>query len=246
MAYSQIQIQNNFEFLFNSVVSGIYNNVVRRRLIELAPATENEIRTTVTRLVAEERRKIQLGCSDSPSMDGLLAVSRNSYSHVSNGAGPAPSAMDLNQISVLRPATKDDVCNRCGKRGHWAKECRAAWPTAAADRGSGGGRAAGAAGGAGGAGGRNKPPGGAGRGKPGRHPTASEKKNNTNKRCRFCRRRGHLEADCYQKKNGQLSTASKKYFKKTGVKQLGDGGDPVEHEESENEGFLDEQGEESE
>jgi len=73
VAYSEAQMP--FEFLRDSLVSGIYNQEVRRRLIENDPTTEQQLRTLATKLVAEERTKVKMDCSGSTSMDGLLATS---------------------------------------------------------------------------------------------------------------------------------------------------------------------------
>ena len=235
-AYNLQQRTHNFEFLFNSVVSGLYNNVIRKRMIEEAPQDENTMRVVATRLVAEERKKIQLNCSDSPSLDGLLSVSRTSYTHLDSNQGQqAHTPMDMNQINAMRPATKTDICNRCGKVGHWSKDCRTDWsklqPAHRQSAGRGGGdRPAGG--------------GGGGRGRGSRHPTAAEKKNNYNKRCHYCRKKGHLQENCLKKKADEAS-GKKKFTKnrRPGVKQLDDEQDEEEVDDGH---FLDGTGEESE
>ena len=82
----------------------MYNNVIRKRLIEDPLDNEEELRASATYFVAQERQKYMTSCSDSPNLDGLCATSRTSYNDV----------VDMQINAVNRMANKDDECNHLG------------------------------------------------------------------------------------------------------------------------------------
>ena len=182
MAYTAEQIAQGFEFLRDKAIEGIYNNVIRKRLIEDPPDNEEELRSSATNFVAQERQKYMVSCSDSPNLDGLRATSRTSYNDV----------VDMQINAVNRLANKDDECNRCHKKGHFAWECRQSWDAIQARNGN---QSA-----AGMAPAQTSKPGQRGRGKA---PGGARAGGRKNIQCRYCKNKGHLESECRKKKAAQ-------------------------------------------
>ena len=165
MAYSEQERTNQFSFLRDQIISGVYSHVVRKRLIENPSVDEEGLRTAAALYVGQERQKFLSHCSDATSLDGLRATSRGTFSlDVDN------VPMEINQLKKAGP---QDTCNRCGGRGHWAESCKKDWSRltpGAAKLQTRGGKTA---------------------------PSSFSDK----KKCYFCNKTGHLQADCWKKQN---------------------------------------------
>ena len=186
LAYTADQRAQTYEFLRDKVIEGIYNSVIKKRLIENPPADEAALRAACTNFVAQERQKFLANCSDSPTLDGLKATSRGSY---------GDDAMDINAINAMRAATREDECYRCHKKGHFAQDCRvdlSHLPGAAAKGMFHAQRS-------------NK----AGRhnGDRGASNSVLKGKNLKDIECRYCKKRGHMVADCRKKRADQSAAA---------------------------------------
>ena len=184
LAYSDEQANQMFSFLKDEYISGIYNPVVKRRLVESNINTEEDLRLRTIQLVAEERKKyLVYHCSDSTSLDGLLSTSRAAYTG-------GPESMELDQLQKLQGA---GPCYRCGKQGHTARECRANWDTI-----SGKGDKKSAQSGRFGGGRDNKSSGN----------SNSGKTDKSNAECRYCHKIGHWIADCRKRKADEKKKAA--------------------------------------
>ena len=180
LAYSQVQRDQNFDFLRDKVVEGTFSNVIKKRLIENPPANEADLRAACTNYVAQERQKFLAGCSDSLTLDGLKATSRGAYE----------DAMDV-QLNAMRQANREDECNRCHRKGHFAWECRQSWENIQSGQSRNGGQAAGMFHAQHHKSNQSQAP-------QGKSAARTAKKSRVE--CRYCHIRGHIEAECRKKK----------------------------------------------
>ena len=111
-AYSAAQREQNFEYLREEMIKGVYSFYIKKRLIENPPDTVDQLRERAVNFVAQERAKYLMQCADSTTLDGLAATCRTSYQGNSG-------VVDM-EIGALAANTD---CWNCGKRGHFAKDC---------------------------------------------------------------------------------------------------------------------------
>ena len=71
MAYSEAERQNQFSFLRDQIIIGVYSHMVRKRLIENPSQDEEGLRTAAALYVGQEKQKFPIHCSDASSLDGL-------------------------------------------------------------------------------------------------------------------------------------------------------------------------------
>jgi len=218
LAYSEAEVGATFDYLKRKVITGVYSQVLRRRMYEGMAAITDEDQLTARALtvLSEEREKYMDGCAESTSLDGLQPVSRTStraytglgnynspylgasYSGASNQSEPMQiDQLDDDSVNAMRSANKDDTCNRCKKKGHFAKDCRMATEKLPH-------LTAGLAGRGRGRGGQSSH---SGRGQAGRGRSKAPTKD-MNKRCGYCNIRGHEEFECRKKKAAQAGGAA--------------------------------------
>ena len=111
-AYNEAQRAQNFEYLREEIIKGVYSFVIKKRLIENPPETVDQLRERAVNFVAQEREKFLMQCSDSTTLDGLAATCRTSYQGNAGVENMEIGAMAANA-----------ECWNCGKRGHFAKDC---------------------------------------------------------------------------------------------------------------------------
>lgn len=175
-SYTEAQRNQNFDFLQEKFIQGIYNPQIRKRLVQEDPRTEEALRTSVVRLVAQERRLFNVyHASDATSLDGCKATAQATY-----GSMLPDQSMELNQINEInRMGGEQIICRRCHKPGHMIKDCVV---PAARLPGGQGGRTAGPA-----------------------KSASSNKKDNKDADliCNHCGIKGHRWRDCRKRQRGE-------------------------------------------
>ncbi len=107
------EAERSFHTLLSEVISGIYNNVVKRIVRRGNPANQAELRTVAITAVANERESYRGGYGESTSLDGLACVSV-----------PHQPEDECEPMEVDRVDKVDLQCFRCKKYGHIGRECR--------------------------------------------------------------------------------------------------------------------------
>ena len=115
LAYGENAPTNHFQVLLDETIKGVYNTVVKRELRKANPRDPETLRNTLIEIAANERMCFEDGTAESTSLDGLATVTK-SYT------GQNTEMME--GVQAIREATKDDICNFCKKKGHFARDCR--------------------------------------------------------------------------------------------------------------------------
>ena len=111
------EAERSFHTLLSEVISGIYNNVVKRIVRRANPADQANLRTVAITAVANERESYRGGYGESTSLDGLACVS------LPHQADEEYEPMEVDQISKM-----EIICFNCKKPGHIARNCRSTKP----------------------------------------------------------------------------------------------------------------------
>ena len=118
-AYGVNARDTHFDTLLDETIRGLYNLTIKREIRGRAINTVEQLREQLVDAVAVERLRIEDGSSEATSLDGLAATTRSMVT--------THEMMDTNN-HISRMANKDDKCKRCGKNGHWARDCWSKMP----------------------------------------------------------------------------------------------------------------------
>ena len=157
------EAERSFHTLLSEVISGIYNNVVKRIVRRANPTNQADLRTVAITAVANERESYRGGYGESTSLDGLACVSVphqpeddcepmevdrvgkvevqcfqcQKYGHIKRDCRNPPTTPSRNQPSNdARQPRRKIKCFRCDQLGHIAKHCRATLPANQGKRGN--------------------------------------------------------------------------------------------------------------
>ena len=155
--------ERHFPTLSDSILEGVYSKLVTRQVRRKNPQTQQQLLIDLLDVVASERDCVFLKCGESSNLDGL-AISSTNYSGGSYHGG---TPMEIGKIDKSK-----SNCRKCGKLGHWAKECRS--------------------------GSSNQKSGGQKKGK--KQPSYKPKKSGGGKKCYTCGQVGHFSKTCYKNK----------------------------------------------
>ena len=176
----------DFTTFLPELINGLHSTVVKRRIKHASPEDAEDAKKKLFEIVANERDAFLDGYAESTNLEGLATVSSGARKKILN---PNPDAMD---ISALHDGKHNKnhkkvsgKCHNCGHLGHYIRDCRKPRKD-----GSGSGKAAG----------NSKP---RGHFKPSTNQGAVPKKV-----CNFCRKTGHLEAQCFQKRKSKNGAGS--------------------------------------
>ena len=118
-AYPETRMEEDesaFANYYREVVRGIYNKVIKRVIIRENPKTMEQLKRNCLEAVSSERSSFDLGCSESPNLDGLASVTRGHQRRRED------EAMEVNALRTNRD--RDITCNHCGRKGHRIADCR--------------------------------------------------------------------------------------------------------------------------
>ena len=155
--------ERHFPTLSDSILEGVYSKVVRREVRRKNAQSQAQLLIDLLDVVASERDCVFLKCGESTNLDGL-AISSSNYSALPYHGG---QPMEVGKIDKSKSS-----CRKCGKIGHWAKECR----SGESSQKSGGHK------------------------KGQKKPTYAPKKAGGGKKCYTCGKSGHFSKTCYQNK----------------------------------------------
>ena len=159
-AYGVDARNTHFDTLLDETIRGLYNLTIKREIRGRTITTVEQLREQLVDTVAVERLRIEDGSSEATSLDGLAATTRSMVT--------THEMMDTNN-HISRMANRDDKCKRCGKMGHFAKDCWTKIPNPRYQQND-----------------RN------------RQDTGRYRKNNNyqNITCDYCHIKGHIKKDC--------------------------------------------------
>ena len=132
-AYSEAERSN--EFLVEQTIKGICNDEVKKQLVTATFNVNNPIndfdslRKAALGACATERAKMELGISESTSMDGLTSRTQHSFSNARKGHDEVED-MDIGKFG-------DKKCYNCNRYGHLKKDCKSKKPTFGKKHGQG-------------------------------------------------------------------------------------------------------------
>ena len=113
-----------FSTFLESLISGLYNPVVKRLLRRADPANMEEARANLMRITAMERQATTEGYGESVNLDGLRAVTQATMRYERfGGSARAPGHEEPMEVDELRGPKR---CFKCGSDKHLQRECRAA------------------------------------------------------------------------------------------------------------------------
>ena len=119
-AYGEAERSN--EFLVEQTIKGICNQEVQKQLVTAMFNVNNPIndfdslRRAALGACATERAKMELGISESTSMDGLTSRTQHSFSNARKGHDDVED-MEIGKLG-------DKKCFNCNGYGHLKKDCR--------------------------------------------------------------------------------------------------------------------------
>ena len=119
-AYGEAERSN--EFLVEQTIKGICNQEVQKQLVTATFNVNNPIndfdslRRAALGACATERAKMELGISESTSMDGLTSRTQHSFSNARKGHDDVED-MEIGKLG-------DKKCFNCNGYGHLKKDCR--------------------------------------------------------------------------------------------------------------------------
>ena len=119
-AYGEAEKSN--EFLVEQTIKGICNQEVQKQLVTATFNVNNPIndfdslRRAALGACATERAKMELGISESTSMDGLTSRTQHSFSNARKGHDDVED-MEIGKLG-------DKKCFNCNGYGHLKKDCR--------------------------------------------------------------------------------------------------------------------------
>ena len=128
-----------FDNLLDEVISGLYSNLVKRKMRWENPRTREAIREKALYIVATERRALAEGYGESVSYDGLAATTITFSQNEDHQYG---EPMDIDKIDedVNRLGNPQDrKCYTCQGIGHLARQCPTKKQGNPPNRGGGGG-----------------------------------------------------------------------------------------------------------
>ena len=119
-AYGEAERSN--EFLVEQTIKGICNQEVQKQLVTATFNVNNPIndfdslRRAALGACATERAKMELGISESTSMDGLTSRTQHSFSNARKGHDDVED-MEIGKLG-------DKKCFNCNGYGHLKKDCK--------------------------------------------------------------------------------------------------------------------------
>ena len=159
-AYGVNARDTHFDTLLDETIRGLYNLTIKREIRGRAINTVEALREQLVDAVAVERLRIEDGSSEATSLDGLAATTRSMVT--------THEMMDTSN-HISRMANREDKCKRCGKYGHFARDCWTKMPNPRNQQHD-----------------KNK------------QDTGRYRKNNNtqNYTCDYCHIKGHIKKDC--------------------------------------------------
>ena len=106
------EAERSFHTLLSEIISGVYNNVVKRIIRRANPVDQATLRTVAITAVANERESYRGGYGESTSLDGLACVS------IPRQVDEEYEPMEVDRINKM-----EIQCYKCKKMGHISRYC---------------------------------------------------------------------------------------------------------------------------